>query len=208
MKKYYAIKRGRNTGIFTDLNYVQLQVYKYKNAKFKGFKFKEDALKFLLNSSHRNEINISDDFFDAVAYTDGSYNKQYNIFTFGAVILHNKQKIEFFEKFNNHKWLKLQNTAGEIMGVVKVIDFCLKNKIKSILIYYDYKNLELWLNKNAKIKKHEIFLYREYVEYAKENLLMKFEWVKSHNNDKYNELADCLANKAYELNQFSSVLLK
>ncbi len=214
-KKYYVITNGRTTGIFTDINYVRMQVNKFKNAKYKLFKNKYKAFEYFF--SDKNNIEkyflsqnyISDSIFDVKAYTDGSYNKNINTFTYGAVLFHNRHQIEMFAKFNNRKWSKLQNASGEMMGVIKVIDFCLQNNINSVLIYCDYKNLHFWLYKNKSFKCEEINLYKKYINEAKENnLIIAFKWIKSHSNNKYNDLADFLAKKAYNLNVFSQIYLK
>ena len=49
-KKYYAVVRGRKTGIFTEWegdNGAKKAVYGYSNSKFKGFTRYEDAVEFM-----------------------------------------------------------------------------------------------------------------------------------------------------------------
>ena len=38
----------------------------------------------------------------------------------------------------------MRNVAGELLGVVKAIEWALDNKFKQIAIYYDYKGIEAW----------------------------------------------------------------
>ena len=45
--KYYAVKKGRNPGIYTSWDLCLKEVKGYKGAIYKSFKKKEDALDFL-----------------------------------------------------------------------------------------------------------------------------------------------------------------
>ena len=45
--KYYAVRQGRQVGIFTDWNECKRLVTGYKGAKFKGFTSRDDALAYL-----------------------------------------------------------------------------------------------------------------------------------------------------------------
>lgn len=44
--KYYAVRKGRNVGVYTTWNECQDQVSGYKGAEFKSFKTKEEAESF------------------------------------------------------------------------------------------------------------------------------------------------------------------
>ena len=47
MKKYYAVRRGRVTGIFTTWAECKKQVEHYSNCEYAGFSTLDDALEFL-----------------------------------------------------------------------------------------------------------------------------------------------------------------
>ena len=46
-KKFYAVKQGRQPGIYTTWSDCQKQTVGYKGAKFKGFVTKEEAQKHI-----------------------------------------------------------------------------------------------------------------------------------------------------------------
>ena len=47
MKKYYAVKNGRNIGIFLSWEECEKQVKGFKGANYKGFKTIEEAKTYL-----------------------------------------------------------------------------------------------------------------------------------------------------------------
>jgi ribonuclease HI len=49
--KFYAVAKGRKTGIFTSWPEAERQVKGFAGARFKSFKTKEEALAFLKNPS-------------------------------------------------------------------------------------------------------------------------------------------------------------
>ncbi len=169
---------------------------------------KKIKISFFNNKKKNLKLNNNNFYKKAIAYTDGGYSKNFNIFTCGVIIFFNNKVIEFKAKFNNKKWLKLCNIAGEIMGVVKTINYCLENKIDSILIFHDYIGLSKWANDEWKTNSKEINLYKKFISNSRKKLKINFKWVKSHSNNKNNDWADFLASDAHNLNVFSPILLK
>lgn len=49
--KYYAIKKGRNVGIYTDWKNVKMNVEGFKGAEYKSFKTYEEAYEYLNGKS-------------------------------------------------------------------------------------------------------------------------------------------------------------
>ena len=70
--KYYAVKKGRNPGIYTSWDLCLKEVKGYKGAIYKSFKKKEDAEDFLEDKN----IEIKADKDSVIAYIDGSYSKK------------------------------------------------------------------------------------------------------------------------------------
>ena len=77
LKSFYAVKVGRQTGIFNTWEECKEQINGFSGAKFKGFFTKEEAETFLRGSK---QIKC-----EAYAYTDGSFNEKYR--TTGGEIL-------------------------------------------------------------------------------------------------------------------------
>ncbi len=49
--KYYAVRHGRTNGVFESWSECEAQVKGFKNASFKSFKTRQEALDFVGNSS-------------------------------------------------------------------------------------------------------------------------------------------------------------
>ena len=47
MPKFYAVAIGRNPGIYTNWNDCKLEIYKYKDAKYKKFNTKDEAIEWM-----------------------------------------------------------------------------------------------------------------------------------------------------------------
>ena len=92
--KFYAVRNGRQIGIFTDWNECKRLVTGYKGAEFKGFVNRDDAVAYM-NGTERDEHEIKQSPDTAVAYVDGSYNVKTKIFACGVVILHNGEEKQF-----------------------------------------------------------------------------------------------------------------
>ena len=137
-------------------------------------------------------------------YVDGSYHKKYKLSSFGYVFLDDDNTI--IEKGNglieDKKMNEMRNVAGEIMSVILVMKICEEKNIKNIDIYYDYKGIEMWAtNTKTAWKCNNIYTnsYRKkMLEYYEKGFSITFHKVKSHTNDKYNDLADSLAKSAFK----------
>ena len=56
--KYYAVKRGRNPGIYTSWDSCLKEVKGFSNASYKSFKKKEDAIAFM--EDRQEEIKVDE----------------------------------------------------------------------------------------------------------------------------------------------------
>ena len=191
--KYYAVRCGRETGIFTTWEDCQKQVIGYKNAKFKSFLKKEDALLYLSDSQDLGDVSRDD---AAVAYVDGSFNVKTGEFSFGAVIFANGTETEMSRAFSDAELSSMRNVAGEIKGAEAAMAFCVENGINKLDLYYDYQGIECWCTGEWKTIKAGTANYKKYYDSIKNILDVKFVKVKGHSGDKYNDRADALAKAA------------
>ena len=74
--KYYAVKLGRQTGIFETWGEAEAQVKGFPNAKFKSFSSFEEAKSYLEDSNQSQSSNLV----EYEAYVDGSFDKNKNMF--------------------------------------------------------------------------------------------------------------------------------
>jgi ribonuclease H-related protein len=156
---------------------------------------KEDSL---ILQYYWNELNgiTAEDIYKNKGYeidVDGSF--QSGITSYGIVIRKDGKVVKeisgILDKSEVHG---SHQVAGEIKAVTKAIEWCRKNKLNEVIIYYDYKGLEKWAKGSWKTKK---IISKEYADFMK-NDNIKIHWVKikSHTGKKWNEYADKLADKA------------
>lgn len=213
-KKFYAVKSGFNTGIFDDWNIAKKSVTGYKNAVYKSFATKKEALDFLSsNSNEIKEINdpktAKQDMDEALAnnytvvFVDGSYNEINHLAGYGIVILF-KQNDELIKNTISDsltaKATSSRNVTGEIVGVMKAIEWLANNNHKKIKLYFDYLGIQKWTNGMWKANST---IATTYTKFMAENMPLFEEFcfvkVKAHSNITYNDIADLLAKKAVGL---------
>ena len=68
--KYYAVKKGRNPGIYTSWDLCLKEVKGFSNASYKSFKTRAEAENFL--KGQEKEVEIDEN--TIIAYVDGSFN--------------------------------------------------------------------------------------------------------------------------------------
>ena len=220
-KKYYSVAVGRKTGIFENWKDCQESVSGFKNAVYKSFFNLEDAKLFLLNFGNsnrkfKNELTDDSEVKKLVKldlqkkifpiFVDGSFNKKNQKIGFGVLIINDfdsKNWITISNKLTETEYKNYKshlNIAGEIIGTIKAIQFCIKNNLKKIRIYYDYAGIEKWVTKEWEAKSPISIMYLQFIEKNKEKIELLFQKVKAHNNIEYNNIADELAKKSVSTN--------
>lgn len=197
-QKFYAVKKGFNTGIFYDWNTCKKNIQGYSGAVYKSFFSLEEANSFLQNKT----VNIKEEDLDnvIVAYVDGSFNNITMEYGSGIVILKNKKIIEEFSiKGTNKDSVSMRNVAGEIEAAMFAMEYCVKNKYKNLVLYYDYEGVEKWCTGIWKANKKGTQQYKSSYDLIKDKLNVFFKKVKAHSGDKYNDIADKLAKNSVNL---------
>lgn len=203
--KYYAVKRGRKTGIFNTWDECKAQVSGFSGASYKSFLSKEEAEQFLGEGQETQEVEQflgegqkmqEADKNGVIAYVDGSYHIHTKEFSYGMVILRDGTEHCFSKKFEDPELAKMRNVAGEIMGARAAMEYALQQGITSLTIYHDYEGIAKWCLNEWKTNKEGTRQYKEFYDSIKDKVSIRFVKVKGHSNDKYNDLADRLAKDA------------
>lgn len=192
-KKFYAVKKGFNTGIFLTWAECQKQTQGFKGALFKSFPTEKEAQDYLLDKPADNLNETVDERF--YIYVDGSYiNGQYS---WGMAIYRQGQLIDTFNGIGTSpEASELHNVAGEIQGAIEATKWAIAHDEK-IVICHDYIGLSEWALGNWKTNKN---LTKEYALFMKPYLhLVTFKKVAGHTGVSGNELADKLAKQALGL---------
>lgn len=212
-KKYYAVRTGRNPGIYRTWDQCKKQVMGYPAAQYKGFATEEEAQAFMNSGETRTAgdqagnkgTKLSADFEPdmsrvpegaALAFVDGSYDISTHRYGCGAVILTKEGQHTISKAFESNEESSLRNVAGEIMGAVSAIEWAIENNLKSLTIYHDYMGVGMWGRGEWKTNLDMTRWYKEFVENARSSIEINFVKVPAHSGVKYNEMADQLAGKA------------
>ncbi len=213
-KKYYAVKQGRETGIFTTWDACKAQVMGYSGAVYKSFPTLEEAQAYLfgdvgaanavskntaaeaVNQSEAIDLNKLPQG-EMVAYVDGSFLLKERRYAFGAVIFYEGKEYRFSGSDNDADLADMRNVAGEIMGAERAMAFALEQSVHVLHIYHDYEGIARWCLGEWQAKKPGTQAYRDAYRNAKAaGLDVRFHKVKGHSGDTYNEVADQLAKSA------------
>lgn len=197
-KYYYAVKDGRKTGIYRTWSECEFQVKGYSGAMYKKFSSYEEALQFINGqekiSLEKDICNLSES--EMVAYVDGSFDKDENYYSYGAVIFTDKGKETYSQKENHENMVEMRNVAGEIRGAMYAMKEAVAKGKDLLYLHYDYLGIEKWALGEWKTNKIGTKEYKEYCDSIKDNLEIIFIKVEAHSGVKYNEEADQLAKKA------------
>ncbi len=214
VKKFYAVKKGLTPGIYTNWPDCQAQINGYSGAVYKGFATLEEAkefmggkaeifgeaeqmtLPFLQQAPVAEKEMVAADGTEAVAYVDGSYDVTTGSFSYGMVMFHDGKEEHFSKKYENNDLASMRNVAGEIEGARAAMQYCLDKGIKSLTVYHDYIGIAAWCTGEWKAKQEGTMDYALFYRMASLHVDIRFQKVKGHSGDTYNELADKLAKEA------------
>ena len=192
--KYYAVKLGRQTGIFETWGEAEAQVKGFPNAKFKSFSSFEEAKSYLEDSNQSQSSNLV----EYEAYVDGSFDKNKNIYGSGVVIVDGDKKYEYKHAGNREDYAQLHNVAGELEAAKFVMWYAVDKKIKEITLFYDYQGIEAWAVGDWKANLPYTQDYVKFYNKVKSAVKVNFVKVKAHTGIELNEVVDKLAKEAIE----------
>lgn len=198
-EKYYAVRVGRKTGIFTSWEECKAQIDGYKCASYKSFKTKKEAEEFMgiaggAMSNDNDSVNNQKDY--AIAYVDGSFNIATQVCGFGVVFFYDGLETHLNGSFSDKSLSTMRNVAGEIKGSEAAIRHAMSKNIKNIKIYHDYEGIAKWCTGEWKANKEGTIAYQQFFKEASNSINIQFVKVKGHSGDKYNDVADELAKQA------------
>lgn len=200
-KKYYAVKAGKTPGIYRTWEECKSQVEGYSNAVFKGFSTEEEAMEFVgtdvlkdVCTTHvQNQENVALEKGEALAYVDGSYNVNTGEYSCGVVFFYGDNQKNFCQKGEEKELAQMRNVAGEILGARVAMEEAVRCGAKKLTIVHDYQGIASWCTGEWKANKEGTKAYKAYFDSLKGVLTIRFQKVKGHSGDVYNDLADELA---------------
>ena len=205
--KYYAVRKGRSTGIFVDWSKCQESVKGYKGAEFKSFT-DEASAQLYLNQVEENDIpaEITSDFM--IAYIDGSYNSDTKRYGSGLVVLNHHKHIQYTECFSDARSdaVSMRNIAGEVQAALLAMEYAKAHRFEKLIINYDYEGIAKWCNGMWQANKTMTQYYQEVYNKYKQDIKIYFNKIDAHTGEVFNELADQLAKYSIGLTDGISIL--
>ena len=210
-KKYYAVRRGRRTGIFTDWfgpHGAQIQVQGFTGAQYRGFASRAEALAFLAGASPSaepvaaHEPTPIEDNPHVVVFTDGGAIGNPGPGGYGVVIL--PPDGERRELSGGYR--RTTNNRMELMACITALEQLAPDL--PIILYSDSRYLVDAINKRWVFGWQKRGWKKSDGQPAKnpdlwERLLKRldilqvtFRWVKGHAGQTWNERCDQLAGQA------------
>ncbi len=200
--KFYAVRTGRQPGVYTTWSACEEQVKGFPGAVYKAFPTKAQALSFmgedLPPSLTLLQVDARPVTGDIHVWVDGScfpnskgrlnFGWAYVIFD-GEGELHRASGNDVPVEAHRHR-----NVAGEIQAVLQALEWCREQGIRAAEIHFDYQGLASWVEGTWKTRTAFTQAYKERVR----ALGMSLTWhkVQAHSGDVYNDLVDRLAREA------------
>lgn len=190
--KYYAVRIGRNPGIYHTWDECKRETMGFKGASFKKFSTREDAEAFINEVEEEKKESAEKD--ELVVYVDGSYRNKDKSHSYGVYMFNYDEEYTYSKRF--FKDSDMRNVSGEIKGAMRAMEEAVKLGKKKIYLHYDYEGIRSWALGFWKTNKEGTIYYKNFYDSIKDKLEVKFIKVEAHSGVKYNELVDKLAKEA------------
>lgn len=197
-KYYYAVRKGKNIGIYTTWKECEENVKGFSGAEYKKFSTYDEALNFIEDKEEDKEIVLEKEIGEkeAIAYVDGSFSLEEFEYAYGIVFITSEGKEVYNGKEDEKELVEMRNVSGEIKGAMEAMKIALDKGKDVLYLHYDYAGIENWAKGAWKTNKEGTRRYKEFYDSIKDRLNVKFIKVKAHSGVEYNEEADRLAKKA------------
>ena len=190
--KYYAVRIGRNPGIYHTWDECKRETMGFKGASFKKFSTREDAEAFINEIEEEKKESAEKD--ELVVYVDGSYRNSDKSHSYGVYMFNDEEEYTYSKRF--FKDSDMRNVSGEIKGAMRAMEEAAELGKKKIYLHYDYEGIRSWALGFWKTNKEGTIYYKNFYDSIKDKLEVKFIKVEAHTGVKYNELVDKLAKEA------------
>ena len=195
-KRVYAVKRGKNTGIFYQWEECRNAVDGYPGAEYKGFPTVQEARSYLgITEEGETDVSSVETTGESLlAYVDGSYDDNLKRYAFGCVfILADGHIYTQYGNGDNEQSLQHRNVTGEMLGAMYAVKTAMLNGFQKVELCYDYQGIEKWVTGEWRSKTELTQKYAGAMREWGTKIQISFTKVAAHTNVKYNELADRMA---------------
>ena len=198
-KKFYAVKVGKQPGVYKTWAECQKQVTGYSGALFKSFLTEAEAQEYVSGNASATPVDNNQQerpagkYYDI--YVDGSYDNNQKQYSWGFAVYDGSKVIHTASGVGqNNEAVAIRNIAGELEATIEAIKWAEMQDIGSIVIHHDYIGISEWATgkwkTNNKITAAYSVFIRPYLSWV------RFNKVAGHSGITGNELADKLAGEA------------
>ena len=218
--RFYAVRRGREKGIFSSWEECKKQVVGFAGAEYKSFSSINDAQDYLdqtfsgeerpkkkkMSREQKLEYykNVAENLSNEIpkgkmiAYVDGSFDKEKNRYSCGCVMI-TQGDVSVFSDFGMRpEAVPSRNVAGELTAAMYAVKAAAEKGIRDVTIYHDYSGIAKWYKKEWKAQSFCAARYLEFMEKYRPYMEISFVKVEGHSGVPLNEYADILAKSALE----------
>lgn len=197
-KKYYAVRKGKKRGIFSDWDACRAVVEGYPEAEYKGVARLEEARAYLGEEAGEERVCAESEERPPrgtlLAYVDGSYDDSLKKYAFGCVFILPDGSVRTKNGNGNHpRSLQQRNVTGEMLGAMYAVRVAMVSGFSKIEIRYDYEGIEKWVTGAWRSKNELTQKYAMSMRQWGEKITICFTKVAAHSNVYYNEMADRVA---------------
>lgn len=197
--KFYAVRAGRDKGVFNSWEECKKAIHGYSGAVYKSFPTKQAAQAWFTGEALEPFVISSTDLenstflVDYDVYTDGSYvNGQYSWAY--AFVKEGKVVYEDSNIGKNPAAATMRNVAGEIAAALYAVKRAAQMGVK-IRILHDYAGIAHWATGEWKAKNEFTQAYAKVMNEYRGVFI--FEKVKAHSGNEFNDYVDKKAKMAF-----------
>ena len=134
---------------------------------------------------------------DALAFVDGSFQKDTKVYGYGVVFMEREGKLSKHKDFGADKtYAEMRNVSGEILGARRAVELAIEKNLSSLTIFHDYQGISSWAKGEWKCNKEKTKEYHDFMQNAEKKIRLEFFKVPAHRGIYFNEIADALAKEA------------
>ena len=189
--RFYAVRKGRETGIFDNWQQCSESVHGYKGAVYKSFPDRGSAEEYL-----QNDCDQAIDKSLPYAYIDGSFKPAAGVYGYGGFISDQGKYYLIQGTGDNPMFSKERNVSGEVIGTLQTIWKAVNLGITELNLYFDYEGIEQWATGGWSAKSELSRRYRDAMQRIRDRITIHFIKVEGHTGIEGNEIADILAKQA------------
>ncbi len=194
-KKFYAVKRGVQPGVYETWSACEPLIKGFSGAIYKSFPTRQEAEVFVGIESVTEESKHIDENM-VYAFVDGSYNNATQVYGYGGFLMDHGKRYVLQGHGDDPEMASMRNVAGEILGAMAAVKLAVEKGLPDLAIYYDYLGIEMWATGGWKRNKTGTIAYYEYMQQVRDKIRVTFIKVKGHSGVEGNEEADRLAKEA------------